>query len=269
MGSSGWREVEVTRNRLAIHDMLRRARRFHAPVTGSLELDITDARARIRADRKAGRKVSLIAFLLRATALVVKRFPKLQRHLFTTWYGRPREVVFDRISCTLIVARKAPDGEELVLPLLIQDVDQRPIEELHEIVQHHRTAPLEELEQLQAIERVKRAPRLALTWFSYKARSDPSFYLRYFGTYGLSSLMDPGGPVSAMATYANTAVAFLPSTIRERPWVVKGQVVPREILNLSSVIDHFLIDGGESLRIAHVLQELIEEPEHVLGPPHG
>lgn len=261
-----WREVELTPNRLLIHDLLVRARRFHAPVTASVELDVTETRARFQAERRAGRRVGLTTYLIRATAMLVREAPVLQRHLFTTWYGKKREVTFDQISCTLIVARKGPTGETMLLPVLIRDVDRRSWEELDQLVTDHRDRPLEELEQYQALERVKRAPRLALTWFSYKARSDPEFYSRYFGTYGLSSLVDPGGPANAMSTYANTAVAFLPSTLRKRPWVHRGQIVPREILNMSVVIDHNLVDGAEALRLGHRMRDLIEQPDLVLGP---
>jgi pyruvate/2-oxoglutarate dehydrogenase complex dihydrolipoamide acyltransferase (E2) component len=260
-----WTELPFTPNRQVIHDMLSRARRFHAPVTGSFELDVTDTRARMRALRRKGLKIGLVTYLVRATAMIVRESPSLQRHLFTTWYGRPREVVFDHIACTLIVARKGPTGETLLLPLVIQDVDRLSLAEIDALVSHHRDAPIESLEQFQALERVKKAPRLALRWFSYKARSDPDFYLRYFGTYGLSSLIDPGGPMTAMATYANTAVAFLPSTLKERPWLHQGKIVPREILNMSIVVDHNLIDGAESLRLAHRFRDLVERSDEVLG----
>lgn len=261
-----WQDLEVTANRHLISDLLARARKFHAPVTGSLEFDVTDTRARIQAERRAGRRIGMVSYMVRATALLVRERPLLQRHIFTTWYGRTREVAFDRISCTLIVARKQADGEHILLPLVIQDVDKKSAEELDQTIAEHRDKPLEELEQFQAMQRVKKAPRLALRWFSYKARSDPEFYLKYFGTYGLSSMIDPGGPMNGLSTYANTAIAFLPSTLKERPWVVRGRIVPREILNMSIVVDHRLIDGAESLKISHGIRDLMEKPHLVLGP---
>jgi len=263
---SGWRELPFTPHRQVVYDLLARARRFHAPVTGSFELDVTRTRDRIRGAKRDGQALSFIAYLVRATAMIVAKHPELRRHLFTTWWGRPRDVAFERISCTLIVARRAPGGEEILLPVLIPDVDRLSIEQLHALVQHHRSAPVEELEPYRAFERVKAAPRLALRWFSYKARSDPEFYQRYFGLYGLSSLMDPRGAENAMATYANTAVAFLPGTLRERPWVVGGEIVPRTILNLSVVFDHYLLDGAQMARVHSTLRALLEEPERVLGP---
>jgi pyruvate/2-oxoglutarate dehydrogenase complex dihydrolipoamide acyltransferase (E2) component len=266
---SGWREVPFTANRRVIYDLLQRARRFHAPVSGSGEVDLTDTLARIEADKARGRPVGLIAYLTRATALTVQQHPKLQRHLFTTWYGRPREVAFDRISCTLIIARDGPGGEEILLPLNLHDVDTLSVEQIHAIISEHKRKPVGELSQLRAMERVKRTPGLALSWFSYKARSDPDFYLKYFGTYGLSSLLEVGGSTLAISTVANTAAAFLPTSLAQRPWVVDGQVVPRWILRMTMVLDHHLIDGGEALKIGKTLRGLLEEPDRVLGQPGG
>lgn len=261
-----WREVPFTPHRQVVHDMLYRARTFHAPVTGSMEIDLTEARARIRVERRAGRRIGLIAFIARATALVVADHPSLQRHLFTTWYGRKREVVFDQIDCTLIVARKGSDGEDILLPVNFRAIDKMSVQQIHDKLTGYRTRPLAEIEEVQGLERIKKAPRLALSWFSYKARSDPDFYSKYFGTYGLSSLLVPGGSGNAMATLANTSVAFLPSTIKDRPWVVNGEVVPRSILNLSGVFDHYLVDGGEILKVGRTLTDYFEHPEKVLAP---
>lgn len=263
---TGYRQVKFTPHRQVVYDMLSRARRFHAPVTGCIEVDMTEARSRIRQERRAGRRLGLVAYLTRATALTIQRHDSLQRHLFTTWYGRPKEVVFDAIDCTLIVARRGPQGEEFLLPVLLRQVDTLTVDEIHATVQRYRTQRLDSLEEMQAFERIKRAPRVALSWFSYKARSDPAFYQRYFGTYGLSSMMDVGGSGNSLATVANTAVAFLPGTLKERPWVVQGQVVPRSILNLAMVFDHYLVDGAEGLRVARTLSQLLEHPDMILGP---
>ena len=56
-----WREVEFTANRQMIHDLLLRARRFHAPVTASLELDVTELQASIKAEPRPARRWGLIS----------------------------------------------------------------------------------------------------------------------------------------------------------------------------------------------------------------
>lgn len=268
-GPSTWSEVPFTANRRVIYDLLDRARRYHAPVTGNMEVDLTDTDLRVRREREEGREVSLIAALIRATAVTVARHPVLRHHLFTTWYGRPREVVFDRIDATVIVAREGPSGEEVLLPLTLRGADRLSIAEIHAILRDHKRKAPEELPQFRAMERVKRAPPGALRWFSYKARSDPDFYAKHFGTYGVSSLLDRDGAVSSVSTVANTAIAFLPNTLRERAWVVDGKIVPRLILGIAGVFDHYLVDGNEAARVGRTLRGLLEDPDALFTPPGG
>lgn len=262
-----WQDVPFTANRQVIYDLLSRARRFHAPVSGSGEFDVTDLLARLDQEKAAGREVGLIAFLTRATALTVRAHPRLQHHLFTTWLGRPREVRFDHISCTLVVAREGEGGEQILLPMLLREVDTLSVEQIYRLIRENKQRPVHELPQLRALERLKRAPRLALAWFSYKARSDPAFYERHFGTYGLSSLLEPDGATLAVATVANTALAVLPTSLTLRPWVVDGQITPRWVLRMTAVFDHYLIDGGETMRISRTLRDLLDHPDRVLAPP--
>jgi len=43
-----------------------------------------------------------------------------------------------------------------------------------------------------------------------------------------------------------------------KPVIVEGQIVPREILNLTVVFDHDVIDGAPAARFTRRLIELIE-----------
>jgi len=47
-------------------------------------------------------------------------------------------------------------------------------------------------------------------------------------------------------------------SIAWKPVVVEGQIVPREILNLTLVFNHEVIDGGPAARFTKRLVELIE-----------
>ena len=66
-----FRDVEFTRNRQVIHDLLLRAKRFHCSINATVELDVTDLLARIEAERAAGRDIRLVSFLHRRRASCV------------------------------------------------------------------------------------------------------------------------------------------------------------------------------------------------------
>lgn len=259
------RIVPYTRNRELIYDLLTRARRFHCSVNGSWEFDVTALEAARRAVRVNGRVLSTTACLLKATGLVLERYPRLNHHLFHGLF-RKFEVEFDTINCTLVLQRRGPDRERLLFPVTVERTNQKTVEELQAFVDHHRYAPLAELPQVAALERLKRLPRVALSWFSWKARSDPAFYLRYFGTYGMSNLSTRrSGPVGG-SSLANTGAAFLLGPVRKTPQVVGDAVVVRPTLGVMLVADHFLVDGADMLEAMAWLGRLLADPTR-LGLP--
>ena len=245
-----FREVPFTRNRELVSDLMLRARLFHMPVTSMCEFDVTELEARLEREKTRGRSLGMAAFMTAATSKLL---------------GRRREVAFDEISCTLVVQRTAKSGEDILFPLVLRNTNKLTVDDIQAHIREHKRDDIESLKQFKNLQRVKNMPRLALKYFSFKARSDPEFYLKYFGTYGLSSLMAQDASAFTMSTIANTAVAFFPATIKERPVVIGGQVVPRTIMNFGFVFDHYILDGLDMMRATESMRALVEEPQHVLG----
>jgi pyruvate/2-oxoglutarate dehydrogenase complex dihydrolipoamide acyltransferase (E2) component len=259
--------VPFTKHREVVYDLLTRAKRFHCPVTSCWDVEVSAleaARPRLLVN---GRPVGLTACLVRATALTLKEHPRLNHHLFHGLLGK-YEVDFEEIRCNLVVARRGPDGETIVLPLVIERADEVPLAQVQETIDHHRTAPLASLPQFAALERLKRLPRLALSWFSWRVRSDHRVYSKYFGTYGVSTLPARGASAHALSTLANTGAAFLCGSVQARPVVKGGVVAAGQVLTIACVADHFLVDGLEVLDAMRTLNRLLSRPER-LGLPGG
>jgi pyruvate/2-oxoglutarate dehydrogenase complex dihydrolipoamide acyltransferase (E2) component len=251
--------VRFSRNREFVSDHLARAKRFHCSVNLVYEFDLTDTLQALDQARQAGREVGLVALLVKATGLLMEKHPRLNRHVFHRLFRRS-EVAFDHVSCTLVVGRKGPAGEELLFPVLIRDTHRLSIAEIHRVIRHHKEQEVSELPQMAGFRRVQRMSWLARKYFSYKARSDPRFYERYFGTYGLSSNLSYGwGPIGGAAV-ANTAVAFVPGALRELPRVVAGEIRVRRVLSMGLILDHYLLDGAEVARAMDDLRTLLESP---------
>lgn len=258
------RSIPFTPNREFIADQLARTRRFHCPVSLVYELDVTDTLPAIESARARGAAVSLTALLVKATGLVLERHPRLNRHVFERWFRR-LEVEFDDVSCTLIVRREGPAGEHVLFPVLVRRPNQLSIPEIHGIIRHHKEEALERLPQMAAFRRIQRMSWLGRKYFSYKARSDPRFYARYYGSYGLSvNVARDWGPVAGGGV-ANTGIAFVPGVIRDLPRVQGGEVRVRRILNLGVIFDHFLLDGADVARAMESLRPLVESQELLVG----
>lgn len=260
------RIVPFTSHREVVYDLLTRARRFHCPVTSCWDVEVSaleEARRRLLVN---GQPVGLTACLVRATALTLAQHPRLNHHLFHGLLGK-YEVDFEEIRCNLVVARRSPTGERIVLPLVLDRTDALSVAQVQEVIDHHRTAPLEALPQFAALERLKRLPRLALKYFSWRVRSDHRFYSRYFGTYGVSTMPARGASAHALSTLANTGSAFLCGSVQARPVVKGGRVTAGQVLTIALVADHYLVDGLEVLDAARTLVRLLSRPEKLGLPP--
>jgi pyruvate/2-oxoglutarate dehydrogenase complex dihydrolipoamide acyltransferase (E2) component len=256
------RIVPFTKNRQVIYDLLTRAKRYHCPVTSTIRFEVDALEAARRATKVDGKPVGLTAVMVKATALVLKAHPRFNHHMFHGLFGK-YEVAFERIRCNMIVLKRGPDGERILLPLIVEDADQKSVVEIQQAIDAVRRAPLEELPQFQAIERVKKLPRLALRWFSYKVRSDHRYYARYFGTYGLSSMTSKRANAHALHTVANTAAAFLFGSVVSAPVVRGGEVVPGKVLDVALVADHYVLDGIDMVEGVRTLRGLLERPERL------
>lgn len=259
------KKVPYSKNREAIYDLLTRAKRYHCNSHSVHELDAEPLLHAVRLRREAGRPVRFHAYLVKATSLVMQRFPRLNHHLFHTPLGK-REVDFEEIACNLIMLRE-DDGEEVLLPVVIERSDQLSVDEISDVLTYHLTTPLNELPQIQGVQKLKRLPRPALKLFSFLSRSSPRFYRRFFGTYGMSSLI-PEGPDGPMMvdlgqvthTVHNTAAAFVPTALGPRPRMVGDRVEIRPTLTMMLGIDHYVVDGHDGVRCMAYLNKLLLQP---------
>jgi pyruvate/2-oxoglutarate dehydrogenase complex dihydrolipoamide acyltransferase (E2) component len=258
--------VPRSANRDAIYDLLTRAKRYHATLTNTLDLDVGPLYAALERARAAGRVVGFIPSLVKATSLLMVKYPRLNHHLFHGLFRR-YEVDFEEVSANLVLMRKGEGDEKILLPLVLRHSDRMTVDEITTTIVHHMTAPLESLEQFAAIQRVKKLPRLALRWFSYKCRSDHRHYLKYFGTYGFSPLLheDVRGVAESNLgvsghSIANTASVFFPFSVRDKPIAVAGRVELQKTLAIIIGIDHFVVDGYDAVLAGLYLQKLLAEP---------
>ena len=250
-----WEQVAFTRHRELVYDTLQRSQKFHCPVGYVYEIDVTDLEQRIK---ELASPVSITSYLIKSTSLVIQRYPRLNHHLFRGLLGKRREVRFREINCNLNIERTGSDGEAMLFPVVIEKANERSLEDIHSIVEHYRTADLDVLPQIQRVSNVRRLPRLILKLLSFKLRSSPKFYEKYFGTYNMSSVTEVDwGPIAGNVVLS-TAVGFWPRVILSKPSVVDDQIVIRRILNIWIYVDHYLLDGPDIRNAMAELKEMLE-----------
>lgn len=203
---------------------------FTAPhVTEFLTVDVTpmmELRARLKNDsRFAGTKLTPLAFCAKAVCLAVRRTPDVN----ATWDEQAGEIVY-KSYVHLGIAAATPRG--LVVPK-VRDADQLSLVELAGA-----------LESLAATAREGRTPPADML--------DGTFTITNVGVFGV----DTGTPIINPGESA--ILAF--GAIRDMPWVVDGQIVPRKVCQLSLSFDHRVVDGEQGSRFLADVGALLSDP---------
>ncbi len=90
-------------------------------------------------------------------------------------------------------------------------------------------------------------------------RRDPTIPVAMAGTVDVTSIgMFGAGHSGWGLTPTGASLGLVVGGIAWKPAVVEGRIEPREMLNLTVVFDHDVIDGGPAARFTRRLVELIE-----------
>jgi hypothetical protein len=227
----------------------RQRHRVHALV----EVDVTDARARIKARRRAGLPGSFTAWAIKTIADAVAAHPEVAGF---NRPGRNRVVVFREVDLALVVERSVAGGR-VPLPLVIRRADAKTALEIGAEIEAAQTQAVADEGDLVLGRRRDPLPmrvflRLPQVW---------RLALMHVGMLG-----SPRRAKAAMGTVMVTTVGMagrargwiVPTSVHplcialgsvgEKPAVHGGAVVPRTILHVTVLIDHDVVDGIPAAR---------------------
>ncbi|WP_339466376.1 dihydrolipoamide acetyltransferase family protein [Pseudomonas sp. EA_65y_Pfl2_P74] len=193
------------------------------------EIDVTaieELRAHLNAKHGASRgKLTLLPFLVRALVVALRDFPQMNAR-----YDDEAQVITRLSAVHVGVATQSDVG--LMVP----------------VVRHAEARSL--WDSAAEISRLANAARHG------KASRDELSG----STITLTSLGALGGIVSTPVLNLPEVAIVGVNKIVERPMVVKGQVVIRKMMNLSSSFDHRVVDGMDAALFIQAIRGLLEQP---------
>jgi 2-oxoisovalerate dehydrogenase E2 component (dihydrolipoyl transacylase) len=212
--------------RKVIAQALSRSRAEIPEATTWVDVDATDLIA-LRASLTVGeqRPPSLLAFLARFVVAGLRAYPELNARVDTE-----REEIVRLDGVNLGIATQTDRG--LLVPAVL-DADRLSVRALDT-----------------GIRRVTDAARAGTASSAELTRG--SFTLNNYGVFGVDGS-------AAIINYPEVAILGL-GRIIARPWVVGGEVVPRQIGQLSLVFDHRACDGGASGGFLRHVADAVENP---------
>ncbi len=203
---------------------------FTAPhVTEFLTVDVTpmmELREHLKSQPEFhGVKITPLAFAAKAVCLAVRRTPDVN----ATWDEPAGEIVY-KDYVHLGIAAATPRG--LVVPK-VRDADRMSLKEL-----------AESLEQLAITARDGKTTPAEMV--------GGTITISNVGVFGV----DTGTPILNPGESAILALG----AIRDMPWVVDGQVVPRKVCQLALSFDHRVVDGQQGSQFLADVGSLLANP---------
>lgn len=215
--------------RRSVADKLSRSRREIPEATVWVDVDATEM-LRLRAALNAGEsapKISLLALLSRFTILALRRHPELNARI------EGDEIVMGP-SVHLGFAAQTDRG--LMVPVV-------------------RDAQVHTLEQL-AVAVAERTRRARDGTLGPAELTGGTFTVNNYGVFGVDGS-------AAIINHPEAAILGM-GRIIQRPWVVDGQVVPRQMTELTLAFDHRVCDGGTAGGFLRFIADCVESPANAL-----
>ena len=227
---------------------------------GLLEVDVTVAQQFI-AEHKArtGEALSFTGFLVFCLARAVDENREVQAYL----KGRKQIVMFDDVSVGVMIEHK--DGEKTALMgHIIRSADRKTYRQIHEEIRSVQSAPVPPARGMPSWFRSAMMlpwplSKLVKALMGMATRRDPAIRVSASGTVFVTSvgMFGKGHSGWGIATTPHS-LGLVVGSMALKPAVVEGRIEPREILNLTVLFDHDLVDGAPATRFVRRLVELIE-----------
>jgi pyruvate/2-oxoglutarate dehydrogenase complex dihydrolipoamide acyltransferase (E2) component len=223
-------------------------------VHGLVEVDVTAALQRLRAPGSG----TVTALVVAAVAAAVREHPQVNSRRA----GR-KLVVFDDIDVIVTVERTPTGGATAPVPLVVQRADQKSETEIAAELRAGKGKSAPSGDGSHAL--VSRLPFWLVRAGVSAVGSVPRMAAALGPPIGVSSLgmfasgwAIPISPLTVMVTVGGIA---------QRPALVDGKLVERDILPLTLSFDHTVVDGGPAARFAATLVSILQGADRWVDGP--
>jgi len=246
-------------SRLSTIDLGRIGVRKHH-IAALLEIDVTRARHSLRVAKRSGEStVSFLAWLVKNVAASLGSHPDAHG----VRVGRRAVATFSSVNVSIMVERLI-DGQRVPLPVLVTDADKKPVAEIEQeihrarsetvsgssIVIGHRGTLLKHLYYA--------LPGPLRRWLLKRAVARPERLHRTMGSVIITSVGMGGRVKGWFIPRSMHPVCIGVGAVTPKAVVMNGAIQPREVLHMTVLVDHDVIDGAPASRWIAALVRAME-----------
>lgn len=246
------------KSRIATIDVCEMGKKKHH-VAAFLEMDVTSAKEKIKTYKKDVGKISFIAWLIKVIGHTVADKNGIAAYLA----GKQKTMVFDDVNISFLIEKEI-NGEKVPLPVVIEKANTLEIEKITKFLNDSKQDTLSD-NQIVIQKRTTRAERFYYHLPGFIRRTIWKFMLKRpkmlfekMGNVAVTSLGMYGKINGWFIPISIHPICFGIGSVMKKPVVKNDKIEIREILNLTVLIDHDVIDGGSMARFISALNRNIE-----------
>ena len=230
-------------------------------VMGLLEIDVTDARRIIKeVEDREGLKISLTGWIAKCIGDAVNENKRLNSFL----KGRTKIIVFENVDISIMIEIKNEKGQHVPLNYIIRKVETKSVREITEEIRSVQEKKIAGKDQVRgrssfALKIYRFVPLFIRRMIMRKLLKNPFYVQKTAGTVGLTTVGMFIKKVGGWAVpYAIKTLSVAVAGIKEKPAVVNGKIVKREIANVTFLVNHNLVDGAPTTRFIARVVDIME-----------
>lgn len=229
-------------------------------VTGLVEFDITESRRKIKEYNKTHtNRISFNSWLISVIGCTIKKHETSSSYLI----GKNRQIIFDNINISIVVEKEI-NGIKVPIPLIIEKANEVSIDSISKQINEAKIITFSDKEivlqrKTQQIEKIYYSlPKFLRRYFWRFLLKHPKIAFKKMGNVAFTSLGMMGKVNGWFIPISVHPICFGISSIIKKPSVFNDKIEIREILKMSILIDHDVIDGAPMARFISELSRNIE-----------
>jgi len=253
----------IPRSRIATFDTFSIGLLKHH-VSALLEFDVTDSRKKLRELRKSGVNISFNAWLIKVISIVLMQHKEAAAFL----YSKRKLMIFNDINISILV-EKMIDGKKVPIPLLIEKTNEKSALEINsEIIKAQKKGLTKQ--DIVLNQKPTRSENLYYSLPGVLRRTvwrimlkNPKFVFNKMGNAVITSVGMMGLINGWFIHKSIHPISFGIGSIIKKPVVINNQITIREILNMTILFDHDVMDGAPMVRLLNDFTKYVEGGEQI------
>ncbi len=233
-------------------------------IAALIEVDVSESREKLKQLKSKGIELSFTAWLIKVISRSITEFENVAAYL----HGKRKVIIFNDINVSLAV-EKDLNGQKIPLPVIIEKVNERSIESINKQINEAKDQNLTD-KDIVLRSRSNRMERFyyilpgflrRLFWRFLLKR--PHFANSKMGNVAITSIGMIGQADGWFIPISVHPICFGIGRISKKPVVINDKIEIREMLKITVLLDHDVVDGGQMARFISDLSCRIEKGEEL------